>query len=278
MPRELTAGAGDLAPFRGTFSGEAASRSGGGLEYVGVEHPLVRSVIDYLMDAFRSPGGVKLEAENKYTKGWLWLVRVRGEVPEVPLDPDDPSRKRDLSEEKLMAILEDEVKGSTRVLGPSAVENLYTIGGLGEAKPHPARPVGEAKDQINGDLRKILEQLRDDIVSRITDEINRLEKLAAERGLSLMEKQRYEGKVHERFSKSSEMREVFNALMDGGPWWTVEELAAVRLLPYGYSELGLEFADRLSPGWSHPENTVVRRSTVQDPDTRRGEGGRTRGT
>jgi len=257
VPRELTAGAGDLAHFRGTFSREAASRSGGGLEYVGVEHPLVRSVIDYLMDAFRSPGGVKLEAENKYTKGWLWLVRVRGEVPEVPLDPDDPSRKRDLSGEKLVAILEDEVRGSTRVLETSAVESLFVVGGLEEAKPHPAGPVEEAKDKINGDLGEILGQLRNDIESRITDEIDRLGKLAAERGLSFMEKQRYEGKMYERLNKNSEMRGVFNALMDGGPRWTVEELAAVRLLPYGYSELGLEFAERLLDEGRKGEELVI---------------------
>jgi len=257
VPRELAAGAGDLAPFRGTFSREAASRSGGGLEYVGVEHPLTRSVIDYLMDAFRSPGGVKLEAENKYTKGWLWLVRVRGEVPEVPLDPDDPSRKRDLFEEKLVAILEDEVRGSTRVLGLSAVKSLFVVGELGEAKPHPAGPVEEVKDEINRNLRGILEQLRGDVISRITDEIERLEKLAAERGLSLPEKQKYEGKKLERFSKSSEIRSLFNALIGGGPRWTVEELAALRLLPYGYSELGLEFAERLLDEGRKGEELVI---------------------
>ena len=41
-----------------------------------------------------------------------------------------------------------------------------------------------------------------------------------------LEKQRFEGKMHERFSKSNEIREIFNALMNCGPWWIVEELAA----------------------------------------------------
>lgn len=257
VPHELTADAGNLAPFKGTFSRETASRSGGGLEYVGVEHPLVRSVINYLKDAFSSPGGVKLEAENKYTKGWLWLVMVRGEVPEVPLDPDDPNRKRDLSEEKLVAILEDEVRGSTRVLRPSAVESLFVVRELEEAKPHPPGPVEMAKDEINGDLKKILEQLRDDIVSRITDEINRLDKLATENSLSLMEKQKYEGKMHERFSKSSEIMNRFNTLIKDGPKWTVEELAVVRLFPYGYSELGLEFAEQLLDEGRKGEEIVI---------------------
>ncbi|WP_174448677.1 helicase-related protein [Conexivisphaera calida] len=248
----LEGGTVEVRPFRGTFSRDALA-SDPGLEYIGVEHPLVRRLLEIL----RPRGQLVLEAENKSVKGWLWLVRVEDSVRGVPVDCES-NRTTDLSSKRVVALLEDEGRGRVVEVGLSAIDNLYGVQRWsGQPKDPPVERLEAVEGEVRREVDRVLEVLRTDVISRYTAEINRLSGLQRS-AADVMERQRYASRLHAALDRQLDCTGRIDGLRESGHAVRKEVLAAIGLYPFGYSELGLDYSERLLESGRKGEELVMR--------------------
>ncbi|MGC8696389.1 MAG: helicase-related protein [Conexivisphaera sp.] len=248
----LEGGAVEVRPFRGTFSRDALA-SDPRLEYIGVEHPLVRRLLEIL----RPREQLVLEAENKSVKGWLWLIRVEDSVRGVPVDCES-DRRTDLSSRRMVALLEDEVRGRVVEVGLSAIDNLYAVQRWsGQPKDPPMERMEAAAEEVRREVDRVLDVLKADVISRYTAEINRLSGLQRS-AIDVMERQRYSSRLHAALDRQADCTGRIDGLRESGHAVRRDVLAAIALYPFGYSELGLEFSERLLESGREGEELVMR--------------------